>query len=60
MNTEVHRQKYKNVERDHRVTLTVWNDQNPYQYVEVRGRVTGEVRGHDARTSTRARTVTWG
>ena len=25
--------KYKNVERDPRVTVTVWNASNPYQYV---------------------------
>jgi PPOX class probable F420-dependent enzyme len=49
INTEVHRQKYKNLERDPRVTVTVWNASNPYQYVEVRGAVTGEVRGDEAR-----------
>lgn len=49
INTEIHRQKYKNVQRDARVTVTVWNASNPYQYVEVRGTVTGEVRGDGAR-----------
>jgi PPOX class probable F420-dependent enzyme len=49
INTEVHRQKYKNVDRDPRVTVTIWNAANPYQYVEVRGTVTAEVRGDDAR-----------
>jgi PPOX class probable F420-dependent enzyme len=49
INTEVHRQKYKNVDRDPRVTVTVWNAANPYQYVEVRGTVTAEVRGDEAR-----------
>jgi PPOX class probable F420-dependent enzyme len=29
----------RNVERDPRVTLTVVNGENPYEYVEVRGRV---------------------
>ena len=29
----------RNVERDPRVTLTVVNAENPYEYVEVRGRV---------------------
>jgi PPOX class probable F420-dependent enzyme len=49
INTEVHRQKYKNVERDPRVTVTVWNANNPYQYVEVRGTVAETVRGDEAR-----------
>ncbi len=39
VNTEVHRQKYKNVERDPRVTLTTRDEQNPYRYAEVRGQV---------------------
>jgi PPOX class probable F420-dependent enzyme len=29
----------RNLERDPRVTLTVQNTENPYQYVEIRGRV---------------------
>lgn len=49
INTEVHRAKFKDVERDPRVTVTVMNAENPYQYVEVRGRVTGTVRGPEAR-----------
>jgi PPOX class probable F420-dependent enzyme len=51
INTEVHRQKYKNVERDPRVTVTVINADNPYQYVEARGRVVGTVGGDIARTN---------
>ncbi len=34
------RQKDKNVRRDSRVTLTIQDPENPYRYVEVRGRVT--------------------
>jgi PPOX class probable F420-dependent enzyme len=49
INTEVHRQKYKDVGADPRVTVTVWDAANPYRYVEVRGRVVGEVRGPEAR-----------
>jgi PPOX class probable F420-dependent enzyme len=49
INTEVHRQKYKDVGADPRVTVTVWDADNPYRYVEVRGRVVGEVRGPEAR-----------
>jgi PPOX class probable F420-dependent enzyme len=34
------RQKDLNVRRDPRVTLTISDPENPYRYVEVRGRVT--------------------
>jgi PPOX class probable F420-dependent enzyme len=49
INTEVHRQKYKNMHRDPRVTVTVFDATNPYHYAEVRGRVVEEVRGEPAR-----------
>ena len=49
VNTEVHRQKFKNVERDPRVTLTIRNEQDPYHYVEARGRVVETVGGEEAR-----------
>lgn len=49
INTEVHRAKFKDIERDPRVTITVINGENPYQYVEVRGRVAETVRGDEAR-----------
>jgi PPOX class probable F420-dependent enzyme len=49
INTEVHRQKFKNVSRDPRVTVAVMDAANPYHYVEVRGRVAGTVRGQEAR-----------
>jgi hypothetical protein len=45
----VHRAKYRAVEADPNVTVTVWNAENPYQYGEVRGRVVSEVRGEQAR-----------
>ena len=48
INTEVHRQKYKNVQRDPRVTVLVIDRENPYHYAEVRGRVVDEVHGDDA------------
>lgn len=48
-NTEVHRAKFKDVERDPRVTVTVINAENPYQYVEARGKVVDTVRGPEAR-----------
>jgi PPOX class probable F420-dependent enzyme len=49
LNTEVHRQKYKNVQRDPRVAVTVIDKDDPYRYVEARGRVVGEVGGQEAR-----------
>lgn len=49
MNTEVHRDKYKNVQRDPRVTVTIIDRDNPYKYAEVRGTVVEEVRGQPAR-----------
>ena len=49
INTEVGRQKWDNVERDPRVTVTVIDRENPYHYAEVRGRVTEVVRGDEAR-----------
>ena len=49
INTEVHRAKFKAVEADPRVTVTVWEADRPYMYVEVRGEVVETVRGQDAR-----------
>ncbi len=49
INTEVHRAKYRNVERDPRVTVTVWQADDPYRYIEARGEVTDIVRGAAAR-----------
>ena len=49
VNTEVHRQKYKNVERDPNVTLTIRDEQDPYRYAEVRGEVVETVGGQEAR-----------
>ncbi len=49
VNTETHRQKYKNVERDPKVTLTIRDEENPYRYAEVRGEVVEKVAGQEAR-----------
>lgn len=38
VNTEVHRAKYRNLQRDPRATVTIWDREDPYRYVEVRGR----------------------
>ena len=50
INTEVHRAKFKAVERDSRVTVTIWDRDDPYTYAEVRGRVVEKVRGPEARS----------
>jgi PPOX class probable F420-dependent enzyme len=49
INTEVHRAKFRAVERDPRVTVTIWERENPQLYGEVRGRVVEAVRGPEAR-----------
>ncbi len=49
INTERHRTKYQNIERDPRVTLTIWDNNNPYTYIEVRGRVVETIAGLPAR-----------
>ena len=49
INTEVHRAKFKAVEKNPKVTVAVWDSANPYKYVEVRGEVVDTVRGQEAR-----------
>jgi PPOX class probable F420-dependent enzyme len=49
INTEVHRAKFRAVQRDPRVTVTIWQRDDPYTYAEVRGRVAEIVRGPEAR-----------
>ena len=49
INTEVHRAKFRAVERDPRVTVTIWERDDPYTYAEVRGRVVEIVTGSEAR-----------
>lgn len=51
INTEIARAKYRHIQRDPRVSVTVWDVANPYRYIEVIGRVTGEVRGPEARSN---------
>ncbi|MGI9616254.1 MAG: TIGR03618 family F420-dependent PPOX class oxidoreductase [Acidimicrobiales bacterium] len=48
INTEVHRRKFKNVVADPRVTVAIWNAENPYSFAEVRGRVVETVTGDAA------------
>ena len=49
INTEVHRQKARNIRRDPRVTVTIWDLDDPYRYAEVRGEVVETVTGPEAR-----------
>jgi PPOX class probable F420-dependent enzyme len=49
INTELHRQKFKNVERRPRVAVCIWDRHDPYHYIEVRGDVAEVVRGDAAR-----------
>ncbi len=49
VNTEVHRQKFRDLERDPRVTLAIRDEKNPYRYAEVRGRMVEAERGPAAR-----------
>lgn len=48
INTEPQRQRAKNVKRDPRVTVLVLGD-NPWDWVEVRGKVVATVDGQEAR-----------
>lgn len=49
INTETGRAKYRNVQRDPRVSVVIWDHENSYDYVEVRGRVAETVTGDEAR-----------
>ena len=49
INTEVHRAKHQDVVRDPRVTVTIWDAEDPYRFAEVRGRVVERVTGPVAR-----------
>jgi PPOX class probable F420-dependent enzyme len=49
INTEVHRAKYRAIEANPNVTVAIWSADNTYAYAEVRGTVSGEVRGPAAR-----------
>lgn len=49
VNTEVHRQKARNVERDPRATVLVFDRENMWSWVEIRGEVVERVTGPEAR-----------
>lgn len=48
INTEVHRKKFRNIQKDPRVAVTIMNMGNPYDYLEVRGEVVDTVTGPEA------------
>jgi PPOX class probable F420-dependent enzyme len=48
VNTEPQRQRFKNLQRDPRVTVLIRTD-NPWDWVEVRGHLAGTVGGQEAR-----------
>ncbi|HEX2240183.1 MAG TPA: pyridoxamine 5'-phosphate oxidase family protein [Actinomycetota bacterium] len=49
LNTETHRFKYRRIQRDQRVAVAIWNAENPYDYVEVRGILADTITGDEAR-----------
>ena len=49
INTEIHRFKYKNIVKDHRVTVMIWKHDDTFKFVEIRGEVIGEITGQEAR-----------
>ncbi len=49
LNTETARMKYRNITRDPRVSVVIWDVDDPLTYVEVRGRVVETVAGAEAR-----------
>ena len=49
INTEIHRQKYRNIRRDPRATVTILDADSGYSYSEIRGTVVDEVGGAEAR-----------
>ena len=49
INTETGRQKFVNLQRDPRVTVTLLDPDDPYVYSEVRGHVVDSITGPEAR-----------
>jgi len=49
LNTEIDRQKFRNVSRDPRATVTIIDSDDNYSYVEVRGTVVETIGGQRAR-----------
>jgi PPOX class probable F420-dependent enzyme len=49
LNTEVHRRKFKNIEADPSVTVTIIDKDNPWRWSEIRGRVVEKITGPEGR-----------
>lgn len=49
VNTEIERAKYKNLQANPNVTITIMDKGNPWSWSEVRGTLTEEVHGQEAR-----------
>ncbi len=49
INTEVHRQKFASMQADPRVAICIWERDDPYHYMEVRGEVVETILGERAR-----------
>ena len=48
INTEIHRAKYLNTTADKRVNVMIWKHDDTFKFVEIRGKVTGEIKGEEA------------
>jgi hypothetical protein len=48
INTDIGRAKQKAMDADSRVTVAIWDQDNPYHYAEVRGRVVERITGQVA------------
>lgn len=49
LNTETYRAKHRNIEQDRRITVLIRDEQDPYRYAELRGRVSDTATGSLAR-----------
>ncbi|MEJ2863581.1 PPOX class F420-dependent oxidoreductase [Actinomycetospora flava] len=49
LNTETHRKRYQNLQKDPRITVLIRDEGDPYRYAEIRGRVERTTTGSEAR-----------
>jgi PPOX class probable F420-dependent enzyme len=49
LNTETHRKRYQNLQKDPRITVLIRDENDPYRYAEVRGEVDDFTTGGEAR-----------
>ncbi len=48
INTEIHRAKDLNTTADKRVNVMIWKHDDTFKFVEIRGKVIGEIKGEEA------------